>query len=152
MSNGVGLDRLQFKARKFTAAEVAMRDQVTLAIALLLCLPAMQVFAAAPANDKFITRATMTGTNISVAGTNVGANKELGEPNHAGNIGGKSVWWTWTAPTNGDVTITTDGSSHTDGSALDTLLGVYTGPSVTNLTIVASNDDHGVLVTSRVRF
>ena len=107
---------------------------------------------AAPANDKFINRTTITGTNVTVAGTNVGANKELGEPNHAGNIGGKSVWWTWTAPTNGDVTITTDGSMHTDGSPVDTLLAVYSGSSVTNLSIVASNDDHSVLVTSRVRF
>lgn len=27
--------------------------------------------------------------------TNVGASKEPGEPNHAGNVGGKSVWFRW---------------------------------------------------------
>src|SRR5206468_4372667 len=60
-----------------------------------------------------------------------------GEPNHAGNSGGKSIWWTWTAPSAGSVTINTRGSS------FDTLLGVYTGGSVSGLTAVASNDDIG---------
>jgi hypothetical protein len=42
---------------------------------------------------------------------------------------------------------------NTDGSTFDTLLGVYTGTSrVSALNAVASNDDHGVHVTSRVKF
>jgi len=77
----------------------------------------------------------LQGTTVSATGSNVNATKETDEPNHAGNGGGKSVWWTWTAPDSGIVTITTLGSS------FDTLLGVYTGSTVSGLSVVASNDD-----------
>jgi hypothetical protein len=81
-------------------------------------------------------------------GSNASATKESGEPDHAANVGGSSVWWAWTAPTNGELRITTDGSN------FDTLLGVYTGPRANALTVVATNDDHGAqgIVTSRARF
>ena len=36
-----------------------------------------------------------------VTGSNSNATKQVGEPNHAGNAGGKSVWWRWTAPAAG---------------------------------------------------
>jgi len=99
-----------------------------------------------PANDQFSNRIGLSGTNITVTGSNKKATKETGEPNHAGNPGGASVWWRWTAPTNGDLIITTDGSD------FDTLLGIYTGSSVSALSVVISNDDHSVFDTSRVRF
>ncbi len=40
----------------------------------------------------------------------------------------------------------------TFGSSFDTLLAVYTGGSVSNLTLVASGDDYGQLLTSLVTF
>jgi hypothetical protein len=101
---------------------------------------------AGPVNDRFSNCIILAGTNLVVAGSNVDASEESGEPDHAGDPGGRSVWWAWTAPGDGDVQITTDGSS------FDTLLGIYTGPRVSALTGVASNDDHGLLDTSRVRF
>src|SRR6185369_16487374 len=79
-------------------------------------------------------------------GLNFNATKETGELNHAGNQGGKSVWWIWTAPANGLVTISTIGSS------FDTLLAIYTGNDVGSLTLVASDDDGGGNLTSRVVF
>ncbi len=81
-----------------------------------------------PSNDNF-TNATLippAGLTNTVATTY--ASKEPGEPEIAGHVGGHSVWWTWTAPAIGTVTISTAGSSFT------TLLGVYTGTSVSNLT------------------
>ena len=90
---------------------------------------------AQPANDMFANRIVITGTNIVVTGSSVGATRETGEPYHAGNTGGASVWWSWKAPYVGTVTISTAGSS------FDTLLGIYTGTSVSALTEVASNDD-----------
>jgi hypothetical protein len=119
----------------------------------LFVLSPLCAFAAAPANNNFSNRITLTGTNITTTGSNVGANKESGEPNHAGNIGGKSIWWSWTAPTNGEVVISTAGSTNING-AVDTLLGVYTGSSVSALSLVASNDDAapGFVFTSKVRF
>ncbi len=88
----------------------------------------------APPNDQFANAIAISGTNAAT-GTNVGGSKETGEPNHAGSNGGHSVWWTWTAPGTGVYAISTRGSS------FDTLLGIYTGSSVANLTFVASNDD-----------
>ena len=101
---------------------------------------------AAPANNSFVNRTLINGTSATMTGTNVGATKETGEPNHAGNSGGKSVWWTWTAPSSGSVQIDTIGSN------FDTIMGVYTGSSVSSLTTIASDDDSGGNYTSKVTF
>jgi hypothetical protein len=113
-----------------------------------LCSFTLITCQARPANDMFAGRIILTGTNIIVTGSNVGATKEAGEPDHAGNAGGASVWWQWTAPFNCTVTITTAGSS------FDTLLGVYTGSSVSALTTIAANDNapNGFDDTSKVVF
>ena len=74
---------------------------------------------------------------LPLIANNIAATKESGEPNHAGNAGGKSVWGQWTAPYTGSIQI------DTHGSGFDTLLGVYTGLTVASLTQVVSNDDDG---------
>ena len=100
-----------------------------------------------PVNDLFTNRIMITGTNLTVTGTNVGGSREPGEPYHAGDTGGSSVWWSWTAPFAGTATISTAGST------FDTLLGVYVGNTVSSLTEVASNDQAGGGVsTSKVGF
>lgn len=86
-----------------------------------------------PANDGFADRTVLSGSTVTTMGFNDNATQEVGEPLHAGNLGGKSVWWTWTAPSAGRVTITTAGSD------FDTTLGVYTGTSLTALVPVASD-------------
>jgi subtilisin family serine protease len=91
----------------------------------------------APANDKFQDGVALPQSSGNTSGTNVGATKEPGEPNHAGNAGGKSVWWKWTAPATQLVSV------DTFGSTFDTLLAVYTGSQVSGLTPVAANDDYG---------
>lgn len=79
--------------------------------------------------------------------TNTGASKQPGEPNHANNRGGRSVWYTWTPTTSGTVAISTIGSN------FDTLLAVYTGNTVQTLTLVKQNDDRNSSdTTSRVQF
>ena len=98
--------------------------------------------AAAPSNNNFASGQVVSGAEGSVTGTNVEATKESGEPNHGGNQGGASVWYRWTAPANGSVTI------DTVGSGFDTVLGVYTGSSVSALTEVAGNDDSSGLQSS----
>jgi subtilisin-like proprotein convertase family protein len=103
---------------------------------------------APPPNDNFSNAVVLPGGSPSVIGTTVSATKEPGEPNHAGNPGGHSVWYQWTAPSSSPVTIDTVGSS------FNTLLAVYTGGSVSNLSLVASNDDiaPGTNLQSRVTF
>ncbi|MEA3212626.1 MAG: hypothetical protein QOE70_5683 [Chthoniobacter sp.] len=88
-----------------------------------------------PANDSFASATVLIGLTGQASGTNLSATKQAGEPNHAGNSGGASIWWQWTAPAAGPVVI------DTFGSGFDTLLAVYTGNSVGGLTEIQSNDD-----------
>ena len=97
-------------------------------------------------NDDFASRRRISGASGRAGASNVGAGKERGEPRHAGNSGGRSVWWTWTAPATGTVTF------DTLGSTFDTLLAVYTGTSLSRLREVGSNDDANNGRQSVVRF
>ena len=102
-----------------------------------------------PSNDNFANRITLTGNNITTSGSNIGATFEIDEPMHLVTFGGKSVWWTWTAPSSGGVTL------DTSGSAVDTILCVYKGNSFANLTFVAGNDEDYVTTVegdSKCRF
>jgi hypothetical protein len=109
-----------------------------LALVGVLALTPASAIAAPPANDNFANAQVYTGT-ATVPGTNVEATKETGEPNHAGNVGGHSVWFRWTAPNQSGVAF-----FYTCDSAIDTVLGVYSGSSVSSLSHVASNDDESV--------
>ena len=86
-------------------------------------------------NDLFVNRFPITGQTNSVIGVNTNATKEVGEPSHAGNAGGRSVWWSWVAPASTPVTV------NTLGSGFDTILAVYQGTSIGALTLVAADDD-----------
>lgn len=103
-----------------------------------------------PPNDNFASAQVISGCSGSVNGTNVGATKESGEPNHSpdGRGGIHSVWYRWQAPATASVNITTAGSNY------DTVLGVYTGTAVNSLTTIAQNDDvdPGVVQSSTVTF
>ena len=90
-----------------------------------------------PANDFLGAAQVITGATGAVTGSTVGATKQTGEPAHAGNPGGASVWYSWTAPSSGNVELSTGGSS------FDTLLAVYTGTATNNLVLVGANDDIG---------
>lgn len=107
---------------------------------------AVTASAVAPANDAFASAVVLPGPSHSFAGANVGAGKDSGEGSHAGNAGGASVWWKWTAPKTGVVTV------DTAGSRFDTLLAVYTGTAVNALTTVASDDNSGPANTSKLTF
>lgn len=86
------------------------------------------------ANDQFTNSLTITGASLSITGSNVGATAEPGEPQHADfDAGHQSVWWSWTAPGSGHVVLSTV------GTYFDTLLAVYTGDAVDQLTTVAKN-------------
>ncbi len=102
-------------------------------------------------NDAFTAATTITSSAGSIAGTTVGATREVGEPGHAtcpgpdpGCNGSASIWYAWTAPANGTLTINTALSS------FDTLLALYTGIAVDDLTRIADNDDFWGTGRSRV--
>ncbi|HWN96226.1 MAG TPA: immunoglobulin domain-containing protein [Methylomirabilota bacterium] len=102
---------------------------------------------AAPPGDNFTNRVSLGSalTNV-VSGTNRFATSEPGELLHAGKVGGQSVWYSWTAPANGIATFSTV------GSVFDTLLAIYTGSTLTNLTSIAADEDSGGFFTSRLQF
>lgn len=95
-------------------------------------------------NDNFASRATLRGAIIATGGDNSGATREAAEPLHDNKPGGKSLWWSWTAPSSGRLTVSTA------GSAFDTLLAVYSGTSLASLVPLASDDDRGGSSTSEV--
>ncbi len=109
---------------------------------------------APPPNDNFVNAQIVTGNIGSVNGTNLFATKETGEPIHSPDDfpSEKSIWYRWTAPNSGTVTMTTVGST------FDTLLAVYTGSAVNGLTLPGPNfrnddeDNPNGILTSRVQF
>ena len=94
---------------------------------------------AQPANDNIANFRVLTGGIGTTTGINDGATRETGERDHAGNAGGRSVWFRWTPTANGIAAFDTIGSD------FDTLLEVYRGTGISNVTQLASplasNDD-----------
>jgi uncharacterized delta-60 repeat protein/uncharacterized repeat protein (TIGR01451 family) len=89
----------------------------------------------------------LVGPSGTFSGSNQGATREPGEPNHWTLSGGYSVWHSWTAPYDGLVNF------DTVGSYFDTVLAVYTGTNVAALTLIGNNDDFpGIGLMSRVSF
>ena len=97
-------------------------------------------------NDQFANRAQIPPTGGTVTGSNASATTEGGEPNHGNVAGGKSMWWTWTAPSSGRVSVSLDGSS------FDTTLGIYRGTDLNGLASIAQDNDSGAGSCSRVIF
>jgi hypothetical protein len=101
---------------------------------------------AGPPNDMFASAEALTDRFGYLEASNVEATREPDEPYHAGNQGGASVWYVWTAPHRGRATVST-----CNYSEFDTVLAVYTGDDLSDLQEVASNDD-GCGQGSRVSF
>lgn len=95
-------------------------------------------------NDAFAAARALSGTADSDSGSNTLASSEPDEPAHDGTAATRSLWWTWTAPASGVLTLDTNGSS------FDTLLAVYTGSTLASLTLQASDDDGGEGVQSKL--
>jgi hypothetical protein len=113
-----------------------------------------------PGNDNFAQRIVFAATNVTLNGDNSGATTEPGEYLPAGATG-RTIWWSWTAPTNGNVTINAPAFSTNaaadsvvpkdviiigpgsppapPGPTTGPLLAVYTGSLLTNLSLCASN-------------
>jgi hypothetical protein len=117
-----------FKApRVFLVAHCALRAVEVLA------------FAPTPANDNFANATVVSGPTATVTGTTQGSTRESGEPNHAGGYGTRSVWYRYTAPGNGMVTLDATFAAGVGSRVpISPLLAVYTGGSVSALTAVAS--------------
>ena len=115
----------------------------------LTTLAALAVFAASssgapiapPTNDNFANAIALASGTSTVDGTS--ATAQPGEPDHYTFGGARkathSVWWKFTPTFSGFVQF------DTKGSVYDTVLSVYTGPSLPSLHRVAQNDDSGAV-------
>lgn len=128
-----------------TGSPLARIQAAWLGLALTVMLTG-GLHAQSPANDAFANRILLAGSTNQFSGVSTQASREPGEPNHHGYDIGASVWWTWTAPDTGPVMITTSGSD------FDTVLAVYSGSAIAQLSLVAENDDNDGGSTSSVRF
>ncbi len=111
-----------------------------------------------PDNDDFNDIDGNLGNTLGVTDTvgNAGASIELFEPDSLDDSG-QSVWWKWTAPVSPPtqwVQVNTIGSTKALPATgnLDTVLYVYTGPSLESLTERAFNNSGGGQDTSLVNF
>lgn len=82
------------------------------------------------ANDAFADRIPLSGFFARTTASNVTATKEPGEPLPAFFPVDKSLWWSWTAPIDGLVTISTECS-------FGHVLAIYTGEGLSDLRFVA---------------
>jgi subtilisin family serine protease len=89
------------------------------------------------ANDLFEDAIELESIYGTSGPFNIGLSSgEAGEPNHAGvSLPLNSLWWKWTAPSDGVFKIKTDGSD------FDTTLAAYSGSFLVGLDEIASNDD-----------
>ena len=100
-------------------------------------------FTASPNNDDFVDAEVLVVPSEFDASSR-GATRELLEPDHCTGSGGdhSSVWWKWTAPEDGLLTV------DLSGSGFDTILAIYTGTSINALTLVACDDSSGTSSSS----
>src|SRR5262245_22047651 len=124
--------------------ETNFKKRKALTTAVLVCctLVCWSAWADPPPNDNFADAQVITIAQGSVTGSNIDATREPGEPNHAGNPGGASVWWKITPPESGYLTLSTlKSTSILYGPVLDTELAVYTGTALSNLVLIGANED-----------
>jgi hypothetical protein len=85
-------------------------------------------------DSSFLFSGGFAGSHSPIDGeTTVGATKESGEPDHNGNTGGHSIWFSYVPLDSGVLYLEVDGNG-TDSIGKKMLLAVYTGASVGALT------------------
>ncbi len=100
-------------------------------------------------NDDLADALVLTGNADLIEVTNVGGSRENGEATHVtGQGGGASIWFEWTAPSDGSVTVTTKGSLLPTGGAFDTMLAIYTGTPDSHFNILQIKQDDNTGATS----
>jgi hypothetical protein len=122
--------------------------QATFIFLIFIC--GTTVFAA-PANDTYQNAVvtTLPVPLMELQGTNFGATKEPGEPNHANNIGGRSVWYRIVPQETTVVKIWIEATSA--GDYMNTLLAVYKGTEPSEFNLIAHNDNMRDTLLSKVQ-
>jgi len=90
-----------------------------------------------PGNDAFASAEILTGESTRVTATNANSSREAGEPRILNFAGGTSLWYRWTAPRSGRFQVAAVSND------FDPLLAVYTGDTLSSLTLVTASDNTG---------
>lgn len=104
--------------------------RLSICCALLLAWPL-----ASQANDNFNTPTTLSPSGGTLTGSTAGATAHLGETGVSGFAYARSHWFRITSTSNFRF------NAKTEGSDFDTTLAVYAGSNVSELRLVAGNDD-----------
>jgi uncharacterized repeat protein (TIGR03803 family) len=156
--NGVDIPAATTTILEYSDAQPTNGGNVTLTVGdgteVETSMPAewsVSISTSASGNDNFSNRFALgSGASGVVSSSNTNATREPGEPEILpGNPGGKSIWFRWKPTSSGSAVFSTQ------GSAFDTIMGVYTGSNVASLTVVPSavnDDDSGGYLTSKVPF
>ena len=118
---------------KFRVADVLAADRARLTRVDLVLYGSTSP--SPPDNDAFARSQLFTATPASFSTSNRGATRQPGEPRHAREMGGGSLWWTYRPEQNGYLYLDTRGSS------IDTLLAVYRGAGLSTLEELFYNDN-----------
>ena len=94
-----------------------------------------------PLGLSYFSPIVINGGWGSTNADNTGGAPDNGTPNIAGYAPNAPVWFQWTAPASGEVTLDTIGSLETNGLKADTVMAVFTGNVLTRLNQIAANDD-----------
>jgi len=101
------------------------------------------------ANDDFVNARGITNATGTIQSSNRDASPEMTEPIIGdGRFYTSSLWYRW-SPSEPGGWFTFD---LTSGTSFDSLLGAYTGESLDQLILVASNDNYGGRTSSRISF
>ncbi|MDB6038479.1 MAG: hypothetical protein JWM99_2320, partial [Verrucomicrobiales bacterium] len=130
---------LDFDAQSGTTYQVAIAQRATSPSVLFEIIPSAE-------NDDFEHRRLIEPGSTKVYGFTKGATREIDEPIHGGftNAIGQSIWWAWTSPSNGVVSISIEGGQSVNGDyfILSPIVAVYTGDTLSNLAPVTSDASH----------
>jgi uncharacterized repeat protein (TIGR01451 family) len=108
----------------------------TSGLAIAMCLFFLTAMSTAFASDNFPGE-TISGTGTITRST-VGATGEPGEPINATYVPINSMWYSWTAPSAGQLVVQTCSATQT---TYDTALSSYTGNALLGLTFINRNND-----------
>jgi hypothetical protein len=123
-----------------------MKSKLPYLAATLALLLTVEARAQSPSNDGFSNAWALNGEIGSSTGNSTHATYEAGEPYEVEESLGRTLWWSWTATNAGRYVF------HTTGSNFDTILAIYTGNALDNLTLVDYNDQAMGTSQSRVTF
>ena len=98
--------------------------------------PVSNVVRVALSNDFWVGATPLLGLSGVLSANNSSATLEPNEPSLGYGYGGASLWFAYTPTSNGSLTVNTRGSN------FDTVLAVFSGAQLANLSRLAINDDY----------